>query len=293
MSVELAAAALSAVLTSLLARRTTRGQAQVILSEADYNEFLAKTECDLDLDRVVRKQLAHSTAIALDDGEFRATLHRVFAEMSAHRHDDAAGRPSTGCQHNDAWLQSAILDPESPLAEIQPIVGEPALALAESFLDQMVRTGDEVVAKLDIGEAERLGRLAADQVIAGARWSQIVGDRIDTTTASDLLAISRQALAKRQASGSLLGLPGHGTTWYPIWQFDIEAETIRPEVRDIVGTFRDAVGADVDPYLIAAWAAAEQAEDLEGASPANWLISGRDVRALREAARRAAERLAQ
>ncbi|MCY3560362.1 MAG: Eco57I restriction-modification methylase domain-containing protein [bacterium] len=42
-------------------------------------------------------------------------------------------------------------------------------------------------------------------VPAAARWPQVVGDRLDTTQVARLLGVSRQALAKRQHTGSLLG----------------------------------------------------------------------------------------
>ena len=164
--------------------------------------------------------------------------------------------------------------------------------LANAFIERLLADHTDI-AKVDVGEAIRLGELAAEEVIAGARWSQIVGDRIDTTAVTGLLGITRQALAKRQASGSLLGLPGHGTTWYPIWQFDSGKQAIRPEVRDVIGAFRDAIGSNVEPLLIASWASTAQHEDLRGQTPADWLAHDNDTEQLRQAARRAAERLAQ
>ena len=150
-----------------------------------------------------------------------------------------------------------------------------------------------VIEEISADEAYELGAKAAEAVVASARWSRLVGDRIDTSEASRVLGITRQALSKRQASGSLLGLPGHNTTWYPTWQLDIENESIRPEVRDIIGAFRDALGEGADPFLIASWASTAQHEDLNGLSPAEWLADGKDIEQLRQAAQRAAERSAQ
>ena len=150
-----------------------------------------------------------------------------------------------------------------------------------------------VIEEISADEACELGAKAAEVVVASARWSRLVGDRIDTSEASRVLGISRQALSKRQASGSLLGLLGHNTTWYPTWQLDIENESIRPEVRDIIGAFRDALGEGADPFLIASWASTTQHEDLNGSSPAEWLADGKDIEQLRQAAQRAAERSAQ
>lgn len=150
-----------------------------------------------------------------------------------------------------------------------------------------------VIEEISADEAGELGAKAAEEVVASARWSQLVGDRIDTSEAVRVLGITRQALSKRQASGSLLGLPGHNTTWYPTWQLDPDKEVIRPEVRDIIGAFRDALGEGADPFLIASWASTAQHEDLEGSSPAEWLAAGNDIERLRQAAQRAAERSAQ
>ncbi|MDE0701327.1 MAG: hypothetical protein F4Y27_01295 [Acidimicrobiaceae bacterium] len=171
-------------------------------------------------------------------------------------------------------------------------VDQSVLTLVGAFIERLLADHADI-ADVEVGEATRLGELAAEEVIAGARWSQIVGDRIDTTAATGLLGITRQALSKRQASGSLLGLPGRGTTWYPTWQFDIDKQAIRPEVRDLIGAFRDAIGSNVEPLLIAAWASTAQHEDLDGRTPADWIVLDNDTEQLRQAAQRAAERLAQ
>ena len=168
-----------------------------------------------------------------------------------------------------------------------------ALSVAASVADTFVEVLAAEVAllgKLDDQEAVRLGRRAAAQVLAAARWAQVVGDRLDTSQATQLLGVTRQALAKRQHTGSLLGLPGDGTTWYPTWQFDTAEARIRPEVRDLIGAFRDRLD-DFDPYVIAAWATTPQDEDLAGETPAQWLQAGRDQDQLRRAAERAAARL--
>lgn len=92
---------------------------------------------------------------------------------------------------------------------------------------------------------------------------------------------------------SLLGLPGRGTTWYPTWQLNIDRKEVRSEVRHIIGAFRDSLGKEADPFLIASWASTAQHEDLGGLSPAEWLAQGNDLEDLRQAAQRTAERLAQ
>jgi len=171
-------------------------------------------------------------------------------------------------------------------------VNERVALLVDAFLERLSparREFDEMGAD----EARDLGTRAAEEAIASARWSRLVGDRIDTSEAAELLGVTRQALSKRQASGSLLGLPGRGTTWYPTWQLDIEKKEIRPEVRHIIGAFRDSLGEGADPFLIASWASTAQHEDLDGLSPAEWLAQGNGPEDLRQAAQRTAQRLAQ
>lgn len=171
-------------------------------------------------------------------------------------------------------------------------VSERVALLVDAFLERLSPARREID-EIGADEARELGARAAEEAIASARWSRLVGDRIDTSEAAELLGVTRQALSKRQISGSLLGLPGRGTTWYPTWQLDIEKKEIRPEVRHIIGAFRDSLGKEADPFLIASWASTAQHEDLDGLSPAEWLAQGNNPEDLRRAAQRTAERLAQ
>lgn len=171
-------------------------------------------------------------------------------------------------------------------------VNERVALLVDAFLERLSPARREIN-EIDADEARELGTKAAEEAIASARWSRLVGDRIDTSEAAELLGVTRQALSKRQISGSLLGLPGRGTTWYPTWQLDIDKKEIRSEVRQIIGAFRDSLGKEADPFLIASWASTAQHEDLDGLSPAEWLAQGNNPEDLRQAAQRTAERLAQ
>lgn len=145
-------------------------------------------------------------------------------------------------------------------------------------------------------------RVAVDLIIRGpwrakwnltaVAWSRIVGDRLDTSEVARMLGVTRQALAKRQRSGSLLGLRGRATTWFPVWQFDTRERCVRPVTADVIAAFREHLG-DVDPVLVASWATTAQDEDLGGATPSEWIESRPDHRRLIESAHRAAARLAQ
>ena len=295
MATELSTTVIVELLSQLLARRTAPGQGHVILSAAEYDERLKREleetiapgssiqESTLRALRAVRNELVHGTfAVEVEE----------------------AGAPGGEERDLRRWTQALIeaevivpLDAGTVLEALKRIgrlsddgdLVAPA-AIADAFLEQLTAESD-LLGKLDTDEAARLGRHAATQVVASARWSQIVGDRLDTTQVAQLLGVTRQALAKRQNTGSLLGLAGDGTTWYPTWQFDTDAARIRPEVRDVIGAFRDRLD-DGDPLGIAAWATTPQDEDLAGETPAQWLLAGRDPDQLRRAAERAAAHLA-
>lgn len=190
--------------------------------------------------------------------------------------------------HDEGW---AVYRGEE-LQSNKGSVNEHVALLVDAFLERLSPARREID-EIDADEARELGTKAAEEAIASARWSRLVGDRIDTTEAAELLGVTRQALSKRQSSGSLLGLPGRGTTWYPTWQLNIDKKEIRPEVRHIIGAFRDSLGKEADPFLIASWASTPQHEDLDGLSPTEWLAQGNHLDDLRQAAQRTAERLAQ
>lgn len=144
--------------------------------------------------------------------------------------------------------------------------------------------------RLSEDEALELGRQGARAVLAPLAWSAAVAERWDVRRATEFLGISRQALYKRLRNGSALGIPGRGTTWFPVWQFDPRQKIVRAVTGSIVKAFR---GADpqIDPLVIGAWATKEN-RFLDGKSPAAWVAAdGRDE-AVVMAAQRAAQGLA-
>jgi hypothetical protein len=88
------------------------------------------------------------------------------------------------------------------------------------------------------------------------------------------MVIVTQALAKRVSSGTLLGLPGKGTTFYPTWQFDLPAEPVRIR-RSVAAAFTAWVEemGSLDPYAVASWAQTRQPE-LHDLTPAEYLGKG-------------------
>ena len=301
MTTELQTNSIIQLLSWLLASRTDPGQGHVIWSAAESDDSLRRL---LDLTgetgsqgraaafRSLRNQLIHTEvstpAASTLQSRLAATEPRVRRD-AAKRWAEAAARV---LEHEWSQVPSdfeALVhlyaqrrDDEAGLTV--------AVSVANGFLEHLT-AGADMLGKLEADEAVRLGHRAAEQVLAAARWSQVVGDRLDTTQTTRLLGVTRQALGKRQKAGSLLGLPGEGTTWYPTWQFDVEAAAIHPTVRDLIGAFRDRLD-DVDPLVVAAWATTPQDEDLAGDTPAQWLQAGRNPDQLRRAAERTAARLA-
>lgn len=169
--------------------------------------------------------------------------------------------------------------------------GSPVVIVAESFV-RALRASMASLRHLDESAAQRIGGSAAESVLASAAWSAAVGERYDTAQVCEMLGVTRQALSKRQRSGTLIGLRGRSTTWFPAWQFDSGSRSVRPVVADVVAAFRDCLDG-ADPQIIAAWATTAQHDDLDGRTPAAWIAQGRDSQAVVRSAEQAALRLAQ
>jgi hypothetical protein len=160
--------------------------------------------------------------------------------------------------------------------------------IAQGFNDELWKQNVLEQHPPDLADAEllELGRRAARHAVAPLLWSAEVGDRWDVRRVTEFLDVSRQAVYKRVRSGSLLGLQGAGTTWFPVWQFDPERRVVRHVVALIVDAFRRA-DPDVDPLIIAAWATTPNPY-LNGEAPATVICTaGNDERVATIAARAA------
>jgi hypothetical protein len=169
-------------------------------------------------------------------------------------------------------------------------------ALWEAFQDQFSRMRyeypglDKELANLAVEDAQDLGRRGAAAVLGPLMWQLAVGERWDVRQVAEFLGVSRQALYKRLSSGTALGVPGRGTTWFPTWQLDPDQRIIRPVTALIVSAFRDA-DPKVEAHVIAAWATHTN-RLLEGKTPAERIMDGKADEAVAVAARRAAAGLA-
>jgi hypothetical protein len=162
--------------------------------------------------------------------------------------------------------------------------------LVEGFKEGLQELPPDLVVNLPRAAAREAGRRAARAAIAPLIWSARLGQTLNTTQVAAHLAVSRQALAKRQANATILGLPGRGTTLYPVWQFTPGLDQVRPDVRQILRIFVQETGS-LDAYAVAAWMTTAS-EDLSGLSPMDWLLRKDDPQQAFDAARRAAGRLA-
>lgn len=145
---------------------------------------------------------------------------------------------------------------------------------------------DRLFAVLPGQEARSYGYDAARRALAPLVWRALAGDVLTTEEVRRLLGVSRQALHKRLAGGSLLGLGAERTTLFPVWQFSGAA--VHPAVAKIVKAFREHMGAEADARLIVSWAVTPQPE-LKEETPADWLLAGGDEEPLLRAAARAAK----
>lgn len=146
--------------------------------------------------------------------------------------------------------------------------------IADAFLDGLHGLDDTDMTPTLVDEARRAG----ERLAAGHRWARIAGERIDTSTARDLLGITRQALHQRVAAGTILAVPGTSTTWYPTWQFQHSPTgglQVRPVIARIINAYRDQLDGDIDPLTLIGWAAHGQPE-LGGATPKDWVAANGD-----------------
>jgi hypothetical protein len=168
-------------------------------------------------------------------------------------------------------------------------------ALQEGFAHEMDRLLhehpwlDDEITRLKPNRGFELGQEGARAVFTPLIWSAQVGDRWDITRSTEFLDVSRQALYKRLKNGSVLGIPGRGTTWFPVWQFDPRRHIVRAVITSIIREFREA-DPQIESIVIAAWANTDN-RLLGGDSPAFWISQDQSDDAVIHAARRAAKGL--
>jgi hypothetical protein len=138
------------------------------------------------------------------------------------------------------------------------------MAANPALLDRTVESFRRTLAEIggqpsSPDDAEALGRRAAMVVLAGGAWERALGELLTSAEARALLGgISREALRKRVASGSVIALRDDaGLVRYPRWQFDASGGTPFRAVKELSAIF-DAAG--LDPWTLAAFATTPQPE---------------------------------
>ena len=115
-----------------------------------------------------------------------------------------------------------------------------------------------------------------------------IADVIDTTELASLLGVTRQAIASRVKSGTLLALPGRRSRLYPTWQIDVEGREVLPAVAALLSEWR-RIEPDVEELTIATWATTPNAL-LDERAPADLIGDDDAVAGVLRAARAAADR---
>jgi hypothetical protein len=138
------------------------------------------------------------------------------------------------------------------------------------------------------GVDETTGQHLVELLAAPYRWRRAVGEVIDTTDLARLLGVTRQAIASRVKSGTLLALPGRTSRLYPTWQIDVEGRQVFPAVAALLSEWR-RIEPDVEELTIATWATTAN-ELLDERTPAELICDDDAVAGILRAARAAADR---
>jgi hypothetical protein len=110
-------------------------------------------------------------------------------------------------------------------------------------------------------------------------WDAQIGPFYDTPGLIQLLGVTKQAIADRARRRSLISAATRqGKIVYPTFQF--VGRHLVPAISTIAQMFHDV---PVDGWAVASWFTTPD-PDLDGATPAQWLLSGGDLEVARELA---------
>lgn len=111
-------------------------------------------------------------------------------------------------------------------------------------------------------------------------YDQLVGPFYDTAGLTQWRGVSRQAIHKAVAAGSVIACQLEGGQWvYPTWQFT-EAKTTHPALLALWAILRPAA----DPWTCATWLCSPQ-PDLGDRTAVDWVKEGRPLDPVLELAR--------
>lgn len=151
--------------------------------------------------------------------------------------------------------------------------------LMEAVSEQIDAMDDVVITAHDVDD---LAQRMVAVIPRRSPWNDVLGPFHSTRGVADLLGVSRQAVAKRVRTGSLVRVVTEtGESLFPAFQF--RSGRPLPGLIPVVRALR--AGTD-DEYAIAQWLATP--DPSTGRSPADLLAAGRTDDALRAATRTAA-----
>jgi len=158
---------------------------------------------------------------------------------------------------------------------------EVAATTFKATLRELGLTGDEP----ELGDGSRLGQRGALVAAAGLVWRRQLGPLLDMKGAQELLGVgSRQAVHDLIQRHRLLGLTTDDRrTVIPLFQF---SETGRP-FEAVPAVLRIFAEVSATGWTVASWFTTPS-RDLANETPMGWIVAGRDLEAVLDAARGAA-----
>lgn len=157
-------------------------------------------------------------------------------------------------------------------------------AALRAQLDERFAAAEEAGVDAEVfADSDAIASAMVAALPAGNVYDQVGGPFYDTLGLVEWLAISRQALAKRVAAGTLIGcqLADARASWvYPTWQFTPEGQVIA-HLDEVWRVLRDGAG---DRWTALLWLRARNPA-LGGATAADHLRAGGDPAPVLAAAR--------
>lgn len=136
-------------------------------------------------------------------------------------------------------------------------------------------------------DVESIAQSMTSALPTGHIYDQLVGPFYDTAGLTRWWGVSRQAISKAVASGSVIACRLAGGQWvYPTWQFT-DSGTVHPHLVKLWTT----LVAAADPWTCAVWLRSAHPE-LDDRSAVDWIADGHPIEAVLELARVDAERWA-
>jgi hypothetical protein len=199
-------------------------------------------------------------------------LERAEEALRDARHElERAGAPADAAEREDVTVRA--------LAERFGVPADAVMAFVETIRELL---GER---PLTVQTARRAALLAA----AGQAWENELGPLLTSAQVRELLDdVSRQRVDELLRARRLIGLrDSAGRRKFPSFQF-AQGRPVEP----LVNAFWIVADGAIDDWTAASWCVSAD-EALEGSTPAQWALEGRDPVRLARVAQQDAARLAQ